>query len=189
MKRTLILLTLLLTACATASSVVAEDNPEWLADKARLESLTEENRCEEQWNILWKWAKRGNMQARSMIYFLMVPSPDMAPIYAPGNSGDFMSSIKDIVVVAVHSHDYRTSLSNDDVYSEAAYELYKQVGFDKSFRGRKYLECVKAEKKDCAEVAVEEKLVPSFNDYAAQIDAFIAEGMTITCPASFKRIK
>lgn len=155
-----------------------ELSKEWAEDKSILEKVANEGRCEEYWNILWPWAKRGNKEAMDSLFLLLMPPPHMDRICSPGNSCDLVSSLRDAVVFAVHTSDHQ----KDEVYVGVANHLYETFGFRQTERGRNFIECLdKKSSRNCAAVAVYERLVPSFEEYASHIDALIAQGWKSTC--------
>lgn len=182
MKNTKFSFMLVLLVLFSIPSHAKEEKPSWVEDKAHLEELISENKCTEYWDVLWPWAKKGNLEARAWLFILMAPPPKITPIFAPGNSGDLITKIRNIVIMAAHSHDYQGDLSLWPGYKNTTNELYKMVGFNKSVKGKQFLECTKDNKaKDCTEIAVKSKLVPSFEKYAEQMDMFIEDGMRSKC--------
>ncbi|MCC7305011.1 MAG: hypothetical protein IT558_01995 [Alphaproteobacteria bacterium] len=165
---------------ADNSFTTQSQDPEWLAAKKSLENLVQEEKCSEYWNILWPWAKKGNLEARALLLISLAPPPDMNIIYAPGSSGDYISKLRDITIMSVHSHGYKEKWFED--YKNLISDLYVQVGFDEISAGKDFLKCVKdTPSANCIDIAVKEKLVPSFEEYASQIDALMKEGMKSTC--------
>jgi hypothetical protein len=154
---------------------------EWLETKNKLQELVKGEKCEEYWDLLWPWAKKGNLEARVDLLTLMAPPPHGTTVIAPGNSGDLVSRIRDILVMAVHSDGYKSEAAYTRDYRELAYELYINEGFQEIPEGRRFLECVKSGSGNCAEIAVKGKLVPSFDEYASQLDVLARSGMKSTC--------
>lgn len=138
--------------------------------------------CNEVWNSVWTAAKEGDLESRFKLFVSMAPLIHMTPIVPPGSSGDVITQIRHIVILAVHSHNFLVMLPNQkiaidqvkevrDTYIKVAYDLYEMVGFNKNTHGKKFLECVKKKSDNCTKIAVDGKLVPSFEEYAKQIDA------------------
>lgn len=173
----------LLGACASAQNSVAPDETSsgWLAVKERFGNLGNAGRCDEQWDVLWPWAKKGKGEARALLLFIMVPPPDMPHVFAPGNTGDFVSRMRDAEIMAIHSYDYKPNEKVHEAYEDVVYQLGVNAGFADSIEGREFLACVKSKSKSCADIAVKGKLVPSFEDYARQVDALINQGFESTC--------
>lgn len=171
-----------LIAIPLANISVADEAAEWEEAQNRLALIEGENRCEELWDILWPFAKSGNIEARKSLLFLMAPPPDMSALFSPSNtSNDLLGQYRDIVTMAVHSDAHKNDGSEDNSYSEAALAFYEIVGFKESARGRTFIECVKSGKSNCATIAVTEQLVPSFDEYAAQQDLFLSNGQNAHC--------
>ncbi|PCJ99163.1 MAG: hypothetical protein COA45_06915 [Zetaproteobacteria bacterium] len=182
MKKSILTFMLALPMLFSIPAYADAENSNWIEDKVRLEKLVSEKKCTEYWGVLWPWAKAENYEARTMLLVLMAPPPHMRVVFAPGSSGDLVTNIRNIVIMAVHSHDIKDASSIRADYGETADGLYKMVGFGDSAGGRKFMECVQnKEAKNCAEIAVQEKLVPSFKNYSAQIDMFMENGMQSTC--------
>lgn len=190
MAKSKLMLFLMLISIGLVNSAIAHDFTSWEKSKTYIEKINSNEFCEERWDVLWHWAKNGNLEARFMILFLLNPPPDMGSMKLPGRSGDVVSNIQDLVIFSVHSHEYSGDFPMRDEYKKVAYELYKMVGFEDSVRGKDFLECVQdAESSECADIAVSNKLVPSFNDYVLQIDALIKQGMGVECSILPRKIE
>lgn len=169
-------------------TALAATDDKWLSDKARLEKLSsdkaemsDEERCQAIWDILWPWAIKDNLEARSYLFFLMAPPPHMKPLLLPGNTGDSVTKFKDAIIMAVHSYPYQFDTDMKETYQNVAHTLYQQAGFEQSSSGRKFLKCLENSENNCAEIAVQERLVPSFEEYAKNIDVFISAGIKSHC--------
>ena len=95
----------------------------------------------------------------------------------PGRSGDSVSRMRDAMILAVHS--VGVSGGEDEVIMSflEGLEPYGSVAARKRF-----FACVRNNpSQDCASIAVEEKLVPSFEDYGDEIDLILAQGKKSTC--------
>lgn len=143
--------------------------------------------CAKYWDILWPKAKAGDMEARWYIYFLMVSPPHMDIMFAPSTSQDYVSKMRSAIITAAHAYDYSAENSSDEHekqviedYREIAILLFKDAGFSET-RREKFMACVTEGKQKCTHLAVEEHLVPSFEDYAKEIDALMAKGIKSTC--------
>lgn len=155
----------------------SSDDPAWIADRGHLQALLKEHACDKVWKTLWPWAKRGNMEARFLIFMLMVPPPDADILYAPGNSGDYATTMRDALVMAVHSFDFEEESRERADYARTALSMFS----GKSGRWERFARCARSGKRGCGDIAVKDKLVPSFEDYALQIDALMDKGMTGSC--------
>lgn len=181
------IVSILIFAFMVSGCVFADSKITWQKISKQIEELPDDNnRCEKVWNILWPLAKKGNMSARYMLLVGMMPPPDMNPILAPGNSGDIISSHRDVAIMAVHSHAYKAengapSLTYDNEYFEPVYKLYHAVGFDEINSGKRFLKCLDERKENCSSLAVEGGLIPSFKKYSSQIDTFIKNGEKARC--------
>lgn len=161
-------------------SAVAAENSAWLEFKQQ--SHGEVKKCADVWEGLWPFAKERNLEARVMLYNAMVIGPDTQQLLAPGNTGDLVTKIRDIVIMAVHSEDYKSQSERDDFFRSAAHSFYELYGFKSNPQGEKFMQCVEENLSDnCADIAVKAKLVPSFEEYSKQIDAFLEQGMQSSC--------
>lgn len=139
--------------------------------------------CAKYWDILWPKAKAGDMEARWNMYFLMVSPPHMDIMFAPSASQDYVTKMRNAYIIAVHAYDYDgENLSDEEKeviadYKKTSLSLFKHAGFSEE----KFMACVRKGKSKCSHLAVEEKLVPSFEDYAKEIDALMAQGIKSTC--------
>lgn len=170
---------LLALVFGTHTVAFADHEPYWLDQTKNGKRLADAKDCADFWNIFWPAAKAGDLEARAILFYLMIPPPDMSFLYAPGNSGDLISRQRDINVMAVHSIDYSGPF--EPHYRELALEQFISAGFDFPPGKSKFLECVKKGGKGCADIAVKARLVPSFEEFARQIDAMTAAGMKSSC--------
>lgn len=167
----------------------AHPSSTWQAEKVRLENLIQAGKCAEYWDVLWPSAKEGNLEARAILLTLLAPPVHGTQVFAPGSAGDLVSRLRDIVIMAVHTSDYRGSEDSTKYYRELAYDLYLKNGFDQTTDGQEFLKCVREEANGCAEIAVKGHLVPSFEDYANQVNSFINSGMKSTCEPAYEKSK
>lgn len=155
---------------------------DWETDKRILQDVDSPDMCLKRWNVLWHWAKNGNREAKHALAFLVAPPPDMLPMQMPGTHGDTISRLRDILILSVHSIDYQDKDEIDEYYEELTIGLFKQFQLDQTSSGKDFIKCVVTGKSsECARLAVEAELVPSFDDYASNIDLQIANGATATC--------
>ena len=140
---------------------------------ANASDMTDEERCQGTWDILWSWSKRGNLEARAGLLLTMA----MADREMPGRSGDSISRMRDATVLAVHS------LGVSGAEGETVTSFLKGLEQYGSATAReKFFACAsEAPSQDCARIAVDEKLVPPFEHYVAEVDLFLAQGQKSTC--------
>lgn len=134
---------------------------------------------EELWEVLWSEAKAGDLEARAILFFFMIPPPHIPRLTPPGSTGDLVSRKRDIAIMAVHSQAYDGPFERG--YRDLAYDQFVSAGFDYPPGTSDFMKCVKASGDNCADIAVKAGLVPSFEDFAKQIDAMAAAGMKSTC--------
>lgn len=150
-----------------------------------LKELQAAGDCAKYWDILWPKAKAGDMEARWNMYFLMVSPPHMDILFAPSASQNYVTKMRNATIMAAHAYDYdgespffgKNEKAAIADYKETAAWLFKHAGFPE----KKFMACVTEGKTKCTHLAVEEKLVPSFEDFAKEIDALMAQGIKSTC--------
>jgi hypothetical protein len=151
----------------------SENDPLWLEDRVKLEELTSsqhisEENCQAVWNILWSWAKKGNMEARSGILGVMYAFG----LEFPGRSGDTVSRMRDAVILGVHS----VGSEPDEFVDNFISGIRGYPGSDK------FLECIHTNRsQECVNILVENRVVPSFEDFASEVDMLMASGKKVSC--------
>jgi len=139
--------------------------------------ISDDERCLETWNILWPWAKKGNLEARVFIALRVVSFLHMPYWRMPDDADDVLSRRRHAFIMIVHSSGIPDS--GDEPTLNQIFVDYIQ-GF--SFPGKKsLLSCLQEPKSLCAQGAVEQGVVPSFEVYAKEIDRNIAQGLKPRC--------
>ncbi len=169
-----------------SSIAKAEDDPAWLADKARLEKLSSENLSEEKecqvtWDILWNWAKKGNLEARADLFYYSFPAGLHAPqLYMPGLL-DEISRNRHTIILGIHSLGVQLDNKLQPLYIEHSNKIFNRL-LNYGLKGQGFLKCLTLyPREECAQLAQDRALVPKFDEYAAEIDALIAQGMKPKC--------
>lgn len=138
-------------------------------DEAKARSLAafEAVDCGTVWNVLWPLAKTGNAEARALL-FGAVWQGGLVP---PGRSGDRMAALRDTAILAAYG-----SAAGDP----ASRDYFKAILSDlpEAFSGDTRAICAKteAEPTACLDAGIASGLLPSFEDFAAEIDALAASG-------------
>lgn len=163
----------------------ADDQSEWLEAKADLEALPFERTpegyqkwCQQSWNILWPWAKKGNLEARAEL---------LGDYYAykrsmPGH-GDWISIKRDLIVLLIHSAGYNYKDNRRYEGSRMMpFEILKEL-LDSDYPSAKEFSVCRSDSLTtaCADQVIKLGLVPSFEDYAAEIDFQISRGKVSRC--------
>ncbi|MDP2205037.1 MAG: hypothetical protein Q8K65_01895 [Alphaproteobacteria bacterium] len=196
-KNFLFISALLASFVLTAPKVAVANNDtewktafaEWQKKDAQDKQQTDIESCQSLWDFTWLWAKRRNLEARGTLYTLMtMPKRMMLPV--PSAANDYASLMRDLMIIQVHSAGVQYIDGADEeiksTYSGMTNFYEKQINFWDSLNGGTYLSCIKEAStlesaQRCTQIAVEEKLVPSFEDYAAEIDTLIAQGLRPSC--------
>lgn len=160
------------------ASDVSDDT--WEASKKKLEilkdgELSEEEECQLIWDTLWTWSKKGELEARASLFMLNFPSAsDVSVLFMPG-SGDELSHRRNAIALAIYStgihQEYFQKISN------MAFQMYLNDGFE----GGAFLKCLKEQSREVCAQRAQGGLVPTFDVYAAEIDALIEKGMKPKC--------
>lgn len=146
-----------------------ESNSDWILDRDR---IIKNDDCDEIWEVLWSWSKKGNLEAREgllthIIYF---------GLDRPGTDQSFQSRQRDVVILGIHSIGVTKQLTHSQ---ETALSLLRD---SEDRRAKKFLACVDQKlSADCAKIAVEEKIIPSFEEYASEVDKAISKGSRPQC--------
>lgn len=150
-----------------------ETDPKWIDDIARVTSTNAS--CQEKWDILWGWSKKGNLQARnglsSMIWFGMLDRP--------GSDGYTASRQRDFVILSVHSFGYTDDYPGTKSLKLATFSTLNKINYAAAERVRRCEEKGFAHK--CSSMAVQEGLVPSFEGYVEEIEKYISQGFKPNC--------
>ncbi len=160
----------------------------WLQQKQEIKdllasrSITDQDKCNKVWDILWSEAKSGNLPARAWIRQLVFPyGPHSDTIALPGRSGDYISQMRDAIILSVHTTGVK--LSNDKetaYYNGFSRELYSEVKLE--YVGGPFLNCVsQPQSNNCVNIAVKRQLVPSFESYASEVDLLLSQHKSPTC--------
>lgn len=159
----------------------AESEGDWAKEKEKLGSVTGDGACQEKWNILWDWSKRGNLEARYLLFLMILSPPEMDLLIPPGYTNDIASRNYHLTVLATHLCRYVPSLDEGNSEGSILNDFYIYSHFDESGAGKEFLKSYKAAEKNCADIAVQEGLVPSFDDYTKQIDRMLSLGKVPSC--------
>ncbi len=134
-------------------------------------------RCEKSWNLTWSLAKRGYAKGYEDLMYMM----GYGWANLPGRTSRSSHARSDMLLLIVHylgkEEPPRDPQQRRNNYIEMLSEKPFSIATNPRFR-----ECLlHGELTDCPRIAVEEKLVPSFEQFAAQIDAAGPEAVTAMC--------
>lgn len=167
-----------------------EKNLNWDADKNKLKLIFQEKRssskCASMWDILWPQAKGGNLEARAILLYHMYSSG----MILPGDKGDSISKIRNIAIIGIHS----VGVKSEDVPQQNAHHdfldgLYKALSKsnfltlgEPNSASEDFFECAARRwTNSCAQIMVENHLIPSFDDFSKEIDLFASQGEKARC--------
>lgn len=153
----------------------ADEANSWDVAKIELEKL-DSSQCQKRWDILWSNAKSGNQEAR----FSLLTALLWDGLVFPGEKNDMISEIRNMLILAVHSGNY-AYIQEPPLKINASEVVYKLVDL-KKLDARKFLNCMETNpQEDCSKSAVEDRLVPSFEDFSKQVDMRIKMGERPNC--------
>ncbi len=152
----------------------------WETAKKKMESVTfgsmsDEAQCQFVWDTLWRWSKRGNVEARYNLFRFVYPGwPGLPHIMMPGRVGDEISLVRDSAILGVYSLEYRSDVDIESFLNET-------IGVVPA--GQWFIQCIKEDSiKSCVRAAHSRaNLIPSFEEYALEIDTLIAGGAKQKC--------
>lgn len=163
----------ILVACAvvlTQGAPLAQPRDEVLD---RGVSMVARGDCAGGWDVLWPKARAGDAQAKAslaqaMRQYRLVP---------PGSSRDLVSWYRHAVIMSLHGMGTADRLDAQDVG--------RLVNRTKFLWDREFDECLSSASSPaaCADKQIDRRLVPSWENYIAEINALSAAGMPAACTA------
>lgn len=150
--------------------------PQLQAINASDTSLSEQ--CVARWNILWPLAKAGNLKARNSLFMNLIFSFVRIPDYP----SDILSMNRLGVTLFMHSRGAPRAYSNLDHLDPRGLGL-SYSSFSALTQNEPVMTCMaRGERQECTRLAVQQKLIPSFDGLAAEIDGYLQNGKTFQCP-------
>ena len=178
MKKVMILALLVL---ALNTPAIADDMASWENEAGNLQkllsnkALPNNEKCQKTWDLLWPQAKEGNLEAREHLFFFSLAMPHNDTLQMPGSGNNFIARMHDGLILAVHSAGVQYK---QEIYVDVAEGFFTDLGLEKT----EFYKCFKQNlSTDCSRLAVEEGLVPSFDEFAANIDFFVEQGRKPQC--------
>ena len=178
---------------ATASDGAKPDRPaklftDWEADKKRLDNAD----CDEIFDILWGWSKKGNLEARFRILlaigfmegpYLILPI-DRKALEAQGDLDNNTRSEleRQKFLMAAYSvgpgfTDEENSWINVVISDEPGFEPSSEFG-----------SCMKkGRSQKCLDIVVKSGKIPSWEEFVAEKDALLRKGKKPTCPQTMTK--
>ncbi len=167
----------------------------WREALRQLQAITdsdipEEERCQPRWNIIWPLAKAGNLEARTTFYRAL----GLTYVRIPNYSWDRVTQNRFGVALFMHSRGAPRARATGvltgrftgkfDGLDPRIFQL-SYSGFSVITEDEPVMTCMlQGERQACARLAVERKLIPSFEDLAKEIDALTQNGKTFSCPTA-----
>lgn len=149
------------------TSLVLEDRA-WKLAKIQIEEKLKSNDCKEVFSVLWPYVKKRHVDAEEVILSLTMFPPFLN---LPGRGGDYISRARDIIILASHSPSIKNELE------EMSLSFLKGVPGSRGF-----FQCrSESHQKDCSQLLVEKKIIPSFQSYLVEVDALLDTGLVATC--------
>ena len=119
--------------------------------------------CSKAWELVWPWAKRGNVEARAILATGMLA----AGLSLPGGRNDAITRYRDSLILAVHG-----AAGGDAAAKEMSLGLV-QNSLVSDMGGAQFTACLKADAapQTCVDSAIKNGFIPDFANYAREIDA------------------
>ena len=160
MKLYIVTLVALLT---TVSTACAGANNDWIEAKKQASLAIDAGECTKAWELVWPWAKRGNVEARAILATGMLA----AGLTPPGGRNDAITRYRDSIILAVHG-----AADGDAAATEMSLGLV-QNALVSDMGGTQIAACFKAGTgpQTCVDSAIKNGFIPDFANYAREIDA------------------
>lgn len=146
----------------------------------RASDVSDEEKCQQIWSYNWQLQKEGNLNARYDAYYGLVHGW----FFIQGRPQDRLLASRDSSIYEFHA--FGSATMQKDMGSKTPQELWESITmFRPIFARNTALEtCVldKGLDQACTQIAVQEGLIPSFAEFAAEIDMFLANGAHFVCP-------
>ena len=157
-----------LTAAFIVVTAVACTQPlgdlgDWEAAKTEAATTIDSGNCAGAWNLVWPWARRGNIEARAILATGVVA----AGLIPPGSYGDAISQFRHSVILAVHGAADGDRATMELLNALIRTDLVSDMGGD---RLKRRLDTDKPPR-TCIATAIKDGFVPNFEDYSREIDA------------------
>lgn len=181
-------LTLLSTIILVMATITAQAEPPKNKDMIEWEGkgkvfqdlyLNDPDGCNKVFNALWPDAKKGDLNARFYLLLQMAtmhgPSMDI-----PSPSTDIETRQRQYLIMAAHSigttlTDEHSPLNNYN--TEMAIAFIRDLGGNSDFK-----ECLqKSPSPECVKLGIKNEDIPSFDNFAKEIDLFINAGYKAKC--------
>lgn len=153
----------LVALVAGATVACAQVPDDWDRSKTQAAAAVESGDCARAWNLIWPWARRGQVEARAILAGGAVAN-GLTP---PGGSGDAVSQFRHALILSVHGAAGGDAKTMEMLRAVVRPELVSHMG------GRALKRCLDAGNPPhrCVADAVEAGFVPDFESYADEIDA------------------
>jgi hypothetical protein len=147
---------------------LAQGSADWRAAKSELQSLSQSTPegCARTWEIVWRWAKQGEVEARTRLYW-MVKSGWIKP---PGLNQDSETTRRHAYTLLIHG-----MVDGDAAMLTAVQRMVTEERRMTQYSAGPFLECVDAQdRRACVDKLVERGLVADFDSYAREVDLLAA---------------
>ncbi|NOX42164.1 MAG: hypothetical protein GXP19_00275 [Gammaproteobacteria bacterium] len=169
--------TIVMIAFITATAIACAQTGDWGAAKAQAATAIDSGDCAGAWNLVWPWARKGNIEARAILATGVVA----AGLIPPGGHGDAISQFRHSVILAVHGAADGDRATTVFLRALIRDNLISDMGGDRLKR------CLDADTppRTCVAGAINDGFVPDFEDYSREIDAYTS---TPDAPAASCRL-
>lgn len=143
-----------------------QDDNEWKVARSKISELARQGKCSEEWDLLWHWAKSGQLQARTQLG--MAIHWDL--IFPPGLNQDLGTLRRHKYTFMIHallSVDLATA-------SPEMLQVWRDLVIGKVFTGGAYhpvYDCLsQIDRRVCTAKLVTDEFVADFDTYARELD-------------------
>lgn len=125
------------------------------------------------WSEVWNEAKNGEQDAKFKILTSVLPLPHVERLTMSPERNDLASQSYHALVLLVHNCNFREGDALSEIYRDIANDFFMQRNLMTSAKANRFLKSFKQNEPDCAHYAVEDGLVPSFDQYSSEIDSLM----------------
>ncbi len=137
---------------------------DWETAKIQAMTAIDSGDCTGAWNLVWPWAREGNIEARAVLASGVVA----AGLTPPGSHGDAVSQFRHSVILAVHGSADGDPVTMEFLNALIRTNLVSDMGGDKL---KRCLDAADTPPHTCIASAINDGFVPGFQDYSREIDA------------------
>lgn len=184
MLKFIFLATALLFISTSIAHAESKDIVEWNKKQKIFEDwyANDPDGCNKVFTAVWKDAEKGDLNAR---FYLLVQMTMMhgADMNLPSPSADYLTRHRQYIIMSAHS--IGSTLDNEGTADKKYYTDIILQTMDNISPLRDFEDCLQKDRSpECVKLAVKDGFLPSFEDFAKEIDLYIKAGYTAKCPGN-----